>query len=70
MLAQLGNDNDAVLIYEMTLPIGDLRIVELLTTDDGRITRIRHIHDTAALRAAGIGRAPTTDRSGTSAMRL
>jgi hypothetical protein len=28
-------------------------VAEHLTVDDGKITRIRQIHDTAALRAAG-----------------
>ncbi len=55
MLAQFGDDSEAVLVYDMTLPIGTLRIAELFTAPNGRITRIRHIHDTAALRAAGMG---------------
>jgi hypothetical protein len=39
----------------MTLPIGVLRVVEHFTVSDGYITRIRQIHDTAALRATGFG---------------
>ena len=54
-LAEFGNDGEAVLIYDLTLPIGDLRIAEYFRVSGGRITRITHIHDTAALRAAGAG---------------
>ena len=52
-IAEFGNDGEAVLLYEMTLPVGDLRIAEYFAVDQGRITRIMHIHDTAALRGAG-----------------
>lgn len=54
-LAEFGNDAEAVLIYDLTLPIGDLRIAEYFRVSGGRVTRITHIHDTAALRAAGAG---------------
>lgn len=54
-LAEFGNDGEAVLLYDMTLPIGDLRIAEYFRVHQGRITQITHIHDTAALRAAGAG---------------
>lgn len=54
-LMQLGDDTDAVLVYEMQLPIGPLRIAECFRVDDGRITSLVHIHDTAPLRAAGMG---------------
>ena len=54
-LAEFGNDVEAVLLYDLALPIGDLRIAEYFRVSDGRITRITHIHDTAALRAAGAG---------------
>jgi ketosteroid isomerase-like protein len=54
-LAEFGNDGEAVLIYDLTLPIGDLRIAEYFHVRDGRITQITHIHDTAALRAAAAG---------------
>lgn len=55
-LAAFGHEGEAVLIYDLTLPIGELRIAEYFGVSDGRITQIRHIHDTAALRAAGAGR--------------
>lgn len=54
-IAEFGNHGEAVLLYDMTLPIGDLRIAEYFRVTGGRITRITHIHDTAALRAAGAG---------------
>jgi ketosteroid isomerase-like protein len=54
-LAEFGNDTEAVLLYDLALPIGDLRIAEYFRVSGGRITRITHIHDTAALRAAGAG---------------
>jgi len=54
-LAEFGNDAEAVLLYDLALPIGDLRIAEYFRVSGGRITQITHIHDTAALRAAGAG---------------
>jgi len=55
MLAEFGNDDEALLLYDMTLPIGDLRVAEHFTIAAGRVQRVRQIHDTAALRAAGFG---------------
>ena len=54
-LAGFGNDGEAVLLYDLSLPTGDLRIAEYFRVSGGRITKITHIHDTAALRAAGAG---------------
>jgi hypothetical protein len=54
-LAEFGNDAEAVLLYDLALPIGDLRIAEYFRVSGSCITRITHIHDTAALRAAGAG---------------
>ncbi len=56
--AEFGNAGQALLIYDMTLPFGDIRIAEQFAVNDGRITGIRHIHDTAAVRAAGLERPP------------
>lgn len=33
--------------------LGELRIVEHFTVSDGKVVRLRQIHDTAPLRAAG-----------------
>lgn len=54
-IAEFGNDGEAVLIYDMALPIGDLRIAEYFAVSHGRIAQITHIHDTATLRAAAGG---------------
>lgn len=57
VLAEFSNDGEVLLLYDMEIkPIGDIRIAEHFTVADGRITRIRHIHDTASLRAAGFAR--------------
>jgi ketosteroid isomerase-like protein len=52
LLAELGSESEAVLLYDMTLPFGEMRVAEHFTVEDGRISRIRQIHDTAAIRAA------------------
>ncbi len=56
LLAALGDAGQAMLLYDMTLPIGELRVAEHFTVRDGLIQTIRQIHDTAALRAAGFER--------------
>ncbi len=55
LLAELGGDDEAMLLYDMTLPIAVLRVAEHFKVNDGRIHQVRQIHDTAALRAAGFG---------------
>jgi hypothetical protein len=52
ILADFGNDDEALILYDMTLPFGQIRIAEYFAVKDGRIGLIRHIHDTAAIRAA------------------
>lgn len=54
-LAKFGNTTGALLLYDMTLPFGTLRIAEQFDVAAGRITLIRHVHDTAAVRSAGLG---------------
>ena len=62
MLAEFGNEDEALLLYDMTLdPIGQLRVAEHFTVSAGRIVKIRHVHDTAALRAAGFAREANED---------
>jgi len=57
LLAELSGRDEAMLLYDMVIPqIGPLRVAEHFTVADGRITRIRQVHDTAALRAAGFDR--------------
>jgi hypothetical protein len=54
LLAEFAKGNEAMLLYNMDVDrLGKLRIAEHFTVANGRITRIRQIHDTAALRAAG-----------------
>jgi ketosteroid isomerase-like protein len=54
LLAAMSADDEGMLLYEMDVPgLGTLRVAEHFTVEDGQITRIRQIHDTAALRAAG-----------------
>jgi len=52
LVAELGSEEEAIRIYDMTTePFGTIRIAEHFTVADGLIARIRHVHDTAALRA-------------------
>ncbi|AKF02947.1 nuclear transport factor 2 family protein [Sandaracinus amylolyticus] len=54
LLSELAGDDQAMLLYDMDVTgLGRLRVAEHFTVRDGAITRIRQIHDTAALRAAG-----------------
>ena len=55
VLAEFGDGGGALLLYDMQLPMTNLRVAEHFTISNGQITRIRQIHDTAALRAAGMG---------------
>ncbi len=57
LLAEFANNDEAVLLYDMDVDrIGAMRVAEHFTVERGRITRIRQIHDTAAVRAAGLVR--------------
>lgn len=59
LLAEFVHENEALLLYDMDVDsIGTMRIAEHFTVADGRITRIRHVHDTAALLAAGFAAQP------------
>ncbi len=54
LLAEFAKGNEAMLLYDMDVDqLGKMRIAEHFTVANGRITRIRQIHDTAAVRAAG-----------------
>ncbi|WP_051836406.1 nuclear transport factor 2 family protein [Streptomyces sp. NRRL WC-3742] len=55
LLSELAGDDEAVLLYDLEAErIGPMRIAEHFTVQGGRITRIRQIHDTVAVRAAGL----------------
>ena len=56
LLVEFSRADQALLLYDMHVDsIGTLRIAEHFTVANGEITAIRHVHDTAALRAAGFG---------------
>jgi ketosteroid isomerase-like protein len=55
LLAAMSDGNEAMLLYDLQAgPVGRLRVAEHFTVEGGKITRIRQIHDTAAVRAAGL----------------
>jgi hypothetical protein len=56
VLSELGGDGEALLLYDMVLPFGTMRVAEHFSVSYGRISRIRQIHDTHALRAAAAAR--------------
>jgi SnoaL-like domain len=63
LLAAFGAGEEAMLLYDMEVDdLGVLRVAEHFTVRDGRIARIRQIHDTATLRAAGFAEAPPSYR--------
>lgn len=57
LLGEFARGREAMLLYDMTVPgLGILRVAEHFTVAGGQIIRLRQIHDTAALRAAGFVR--------------
>lgn len=56
LIAELGSGREAMLLYDMSVAgLGPMRMVEHFTVERGRIVRLRQIHDTVAIRAAGLG---------------
>jgi len=56
LLAEFANGPEAMLLYDMVVPpLGTLRVAEHFTVHGGKIWRLRQIHDTAPVRAAGFG---------------
>jgi ketosteroid isomerase-like protein len=54
LLAAMSAGNEGMVLYDMDVQgLGTLRVAEHFTVEDGKITRVRQIHDTAALRTAG-----------------
>ena len=52
----MSDGAEAMLLYDLQAgPIGTMRVAEHFTVRDGKISRIRQVHDTAAVRAAGLG---------------
>jgi ketosteroid isomerase-like protein len=55
LLAAMSDGNEAMVLYDLEAgPVGTLRVAEHFTVEGGKITRIRQIHDTAPVRAAGL----------------
>jgi uncharacterized protein YndB with AHSA1/START domain len=64
VLSAMDADDQAMILYDLDVRgLGTMRIVEHFTVADGKITRIRHIHDTAALRQAEGPPEPTSEDS-------
>jgi ketosteroid isomerase-like protein len=56
LLSEMGHDTEAMLLYDMQADgLGQLRVAEHFTVADGKIVKLRQIHDTAPVRAAGLG---------------
>jgi hypothetical protein len=56
LLSELAGEREAMLLYDATVNgLGQMRIVEHFTLERGRIVRLRQVHDTVAIRAAGLG---------------
>jgi hypothetical protein len=59
ILSEMGTRDEAMLLYDMEVEgLGELRVVEHFTVSGGKIVRLRQIHDTAAVRAAGLASGP------------
>lgn len=55
LLAAMSDGTEAMLLYDLEAgPVGTLRVAEHFTVKDAKITRIRQVHDTAAVRVAGL----------------
>jgi SnoaL-like protein len=55
LLAEMSAGDEAMLLYDMHVEgLGKMRVVEHFTVAGGQIVRLRQIHDTAAVRAAGL----------------
>jgi len=54
LLAEFGGVDEAMLLYDMRVSgLGEIRVAEHFTLKSGRIVRLRQVHDTVAIRAAG-----------------
>jgi hypothetical protein len=55
VLSEMSARDEAMLLYDMQVEgLGELRVVEHFTVTGGHIVRLRQVHDTAAVRAAGL----------------
>jgi hypothetical protein len=56
MLSELGDASEAMQLYDLhATGLGTIRVAEHFTVKDAKIVRLRQIHDTAPMRAAGLG---------------
>jgi hypothetical protein len=56
LLSEMATGTEAMILYDMQVrDLGDLRVAEHFTIADGMIVKLRQIHDTAPVRAAGLG---------------
>ena len=61
LLSEMSAGDEAMLLYDMHVQqLGTLRVVEHFTVSDGKIARLRQVHDTAPIRAAGAAPTPMT----------
>jgi uncharacterized protein YndB with AHSA1/START domain len=65
VLSRLGGTDEAMLLYDLEVNgLGALRVAEHFAIRDGLIVTLRQVHDTVAVRAAGIAAArPSTGTS-------
>ncbi|MGH3291788.1 MAG: nuclear transport factor 2 family protein [Trebonia sp.] len=62
VLSEMDAGDEAMILYDMEVEgLGAVRVVEHFTVSDGKIVRLRQIHDTAAIRAAA---SPPGDAAG------
>ena len=56
LLAEFADGEHAMLLYDMDVRgLGRMRVAEHFTVRAGKIVLLRQVHDTAAVRAAGMG---------------
>jgi ketosteroid isomerase-like protein len=54
LLSETSAGHEAMVLYDMDVQgLGRIRVAEHFTVQDGKIVRVRQIHDTAPLREAG-----------------
>jgi hypothetical protein len=62
VLSKFADGDEAMILYDMDVAgVGAIRVAEHFTVADAQIVRIRQVHDTAALRAAGFDRTESED---------
>jgi uncharacterized protein YndB with AHSA1/START domain len=63
VLSELAGGDEAMILYDMDVRgLGAIRIVEHFTIADGKIVRLRQIHDTAPMRVGAFDQAASGNR--------